>query len=425
MSKWKIYTPEGVQDILAEECFTKKKLEVKIRDMFTGHGYYEIEPPTLEFYDTFSAEPELIPQETMFEFFDPQGRILVLRPDITIPVARIAATKYKDSCLPIKVCYIGNTFRYNELGGGKQKEFTQAGVEILGAVNPEADAEVIATAINTLKASGIKQFQVEIGQVDFFKGLIEDIGLNPKEIKKMCMLIDNKDFFGIGIERIINSHGINEELKQLILELPRLFGSVDIIDRVSKYPLSKRSLKALENLRKVVEILDDYGLTEHISIDLGMIQNLNYYSGIIFKGFTYGVGFPVLTGGRYDGLIEKYGKNCAATGFCANINLIMMALDRHGIKSGTPSVFGLVCYSDGKRKDAVVFCDKLRALGFSAELNINSEPQPIKYAESKNVEKIFNILVDNKVEIFDVVSGSKHKESIDELIAKLSIGGKV
>ena len=136
LSKRNIYTPEGVQDILVEECYTKRGIEDSIRKVFRGFGYFEIETPSLEFYDTFSADGDLIPQEAMFKFFDQQGRILVLRPDITIPVARIVATKYKNTDYHLKFSYIGNTFRYNELGGGKQKEFTQAGLELIGVYSP-------------------------------------------------------------------------------------------------------------------------------------------------------------------------------------------------------------------------------------------------------------------------------------------------
>lgn len=137
--------------------------------MFRSYGYYEIETPIVEFYDVFISEDEITPQETMFKFFDKEGRILVLRPDMTIPTARVAATKYKDADYPLKFSYIGNTFKYNEVGGGKQKEFTQAGIEIIGVNTPEADAEVIAAAIDCVKASGLENFQIDIGQVEFLK----------------------------------------------------------------------------------------------------------------------------------------------------------------------------------------------------------------------------------------------------------------
>ncbi|MDD4494056.1 MAG: ATP phosphoribosyltransferase regulatory subunit, partial [Eubacteriales bacterium] len=178
MSNWNIYTPEGFRDVLFEECYAKRNIEDKIRKMLMQRGFFEIETPSLEFYDAFSPESGLISQETMFKFFDQQGRILVMRPDATIPAARVAATKFGEKDFPLKISYVCNTYRFNELGGGKQKEFTAAGVEIIGEANPEADAEVIAAAIEVIRSLGIDNFQVDIGQMQFFKGIMEDSGLS-------------------------------------------------------------------------------------------------------------------------------------------------------------------------------------------------------------------------------------------------------
>ena len=211
MRKWNIYTPEGMQDILFEGCYVKRNLENQLRMLFLRSGYRELETPSVEFYDVFSGEQSLIPQEGMFKFSDQQGRILVLRPDMTIPIARIAATKMKENLWPVKCCYIGNTFSYNELGGGKQKEYTQAGVEILGIKRPEADAELIALAIKALQIAGIEEFQIDIGQVDFFRGLMEQSGLSAMEAEEIRELIDTKDF--VGVEQLVNRQPISQDLK--------------------------------------------------------------------------------------------------------------------------------------------------------------------------------------------------------------------
>ena len=416
MSKWKIYTPEGVQDILFDECFLKRNLEGKIRTLFRTNGYFEIETPTLEFYDTFCGDGELTPQETMFKFFDQQGRILVLRPDATIPVARVAATKCKDMQYPARFSYIGNTFRFNELGGGKQNEFTQAGVEILGVNTPEADAEVIATAIASIKAAGIESFQIDIGQVEFFKGLMEETGLSEQDTEQMRVLIDQKDF--LGIEELVGRHEIRGDLRDLILELPRLFGCTDIIDRVEKVTFNKRSLAALANLRNVLEILDDYELSKYVSIDLGMVQSLNYYTGIIFRGFTYGVGFPLISGGRYDSLMGKFGKSCPATGFSLGINLIMMAIDRQKIEVEKPCVGSLVCYGKGGRKVAFKLCEVLRSQGMTVELAVmdNDIEKSKKYASGKGIDGVIYILDSKNIELYNLKTGEITKTSIDELL---------
>lgn len=422
MGKWKIYTPEGVQDILVNECFNKRNLEDRIRKVFGSHGYYEVETPIVEFYDVFSAEADITPQETMFKFFDEQGRILVLRPEITIPIARIAATKFKDVNHPLKLSYIGNSFKYNELGGGKQKEFTQAGVEIVGVNSPEADAEIIATAIDALKACGLENFQLDIGQVEFFKGLMEETGLSSEETEQMRVLIDSKDF--VAIEELVKLHDIKDYLKELIFNLPGFFGSIDVIDKVKEYPINKRSINALENLRRVLEIIDDYGYSKYVSVDLGMVQSVNYYTGTIFRGFTYGVGFPILSGGRYDGLVEKFGKNSPATGFSLGINMIMMALDRQKIEIGKPVIDSLICYSEEGRKTAFEICETLRKQGLSVEMDITGADveETKSYAGQKGIGGVLYVPDSKNIEVHNLENGEKKSVTISEL---LEFGGAV
>lgn len=418
MAKWKIYTPEGVQDLLTNECYVKRNLEEKIRRLFRSSGFYEVETPIVEFYDAFLAEDGITAQETMFKFFDQQGRILVLRPEITIPIARIAATKFKDVKHPLRFCYIGNAYNYKELGGGKLKEFTQAGIELLGINSPEADAEIIATAINAVKVSGLEKFQIEIGQVDFFKGLMEETGLSPEEIEQIRILIDRKDY--LSVEELVNTHNIRGDLKELVLSLPRLFGSLDVIETAEKYSLNKKSINALENLRKVLSILEDYGLSNYVSIDLGMVQNLNYYTGIIFRGFTYGAGFPILSGGRYDKLVEKFGKVSPATGFSLGINMIMMALERQKIASEKPSIDCLVSYKEEGRKTAFKVCQSLRDQGLIVEIDVTGKDFAFvkEYARSKEVGGIIQVLDDQRMKLHNLEDDVTSTVTIDELLGR-------
>ncbi|MCX7749402.1 MAG: ATP phosphoribosyltransferase regulatory subunit [Clostridia bacterium] len=418
MAKWKIYTPEGIQDILFDDCYTKRNLEEKVRNLFRSYGYFEVETPTVEFYDVFTSASDMTPQETMFKFFDPQGRILVLRPEMTIPIARMMATKYKDVSSSLRFSYIGNTFKYNEIGGGKQKEFTQAGVEIMGVNGPEADAEVIATAICAVKATGLENFQIDIGQVEFFKGLMEETGLSKQDIEQIRILIDRKDY--LGVEEIVKAHNIRDDLKELILDMPKLFGSVDVIDRVEKIQLNSRSVKALENLREILAILDDYGMSKYVSVDLGMVQSLNYYTGIIFRGFTYGIGFPILSGGRYDGLSEYFGRDCAATGFSLGINMIMMALERQKIEAEKPSVDSLVCYRKDGRKTAIQLCDELRRQGLKVEIDTTQGEIDVlkEYAKEKRIGGIIRILDTDRIEVINIETGEVSAATIGDLLNK-------
>jgi len=401
MKRWNIYTPEGMQDILFERCHFKRNLENSIRLLFLQSGYMEVETPTVEFYDVFSGAQNLIPQEDMFKFTDPQGRILVLRPDMTIPVARVAATKLKDNIWPVKVFYIGNTFSYNEMGGGKQKEYTQAGVEVLGISSPEADAELISLAIQALQKAGLEEFQIDIGQVDFFRGLMEQSGLSEFEAEEIRELIDKKDF--VGVEQLVNSHAIDSELKELILNLPGYFGTADVIDKLAGKS-SGKALNALKYLKKVLEILEDWGFSKYVSIDLGMVQSLNYYTGIVFRGFTYGVGYPVLSGGRYDNLIQRFGKDCPATGFSLGINMIMTALERQNKLTVRPQGGYYIIYHNDSRKKAFSVLNELRQKGEMAELDISSmdTERARIYARNKGIRNIIRIGQNGDIDIIQV-----------------------
>ena len=405
MKRWNIYTPEGVQDILFSQCRLKRKLEADLRSVFTSRGFMEIETPTIEFYDVFGGERGLLKQESMYKFCDAKGRLLVLRPDMTIPVARIAATRIKEEAWPLKCCYIGNAFCYDELGGGKQNEYTQAGAEILGVLSPEADAEVIAMAVKAIKTCGIDDFQIDIGQVDFFKGIMEESGLSPDEVEEVRELIDRKDF--VGVEQVMTRHKVDEDLKTLILNLPRLFGNKDIIMGINQKNIGAKAVDALDYLKAVLEILEDKGLSRYVSIDLGMVQSLNYYTGIVFRGYTFGIGFPILSGGRYDSLVSKFGKDCPATGFTLGVNLVMMALERQNKAENTRPGGVLVTYERDARKLANACCEDLIDKGMAAELDIamGGLDACLDYARTKGLDGIILFRADGTRQEIGIVSG--------------------
>lgn len=416
MPKWKIYTPDGVQDILFDECYMKRNIEAKLRELFRKNGYFEIETPLLEFFDTFTVDEESTPQESMFKFFDQQGRILVLRPDLTIPVARIAASKLKDAEYPLRISYIGNTFRYNESGGGRQKEFTQAGIELLGEVTPESDAEVISIAINAVRTCGLDDFQIDIGQVGFFKGLMEEAGLCEQDVAQMRMLIDRKDF--IGIEEIVGRCDISSDIKKLILDIPRLSGDIDVIAKVRKIVKGRKTLEALDYLENILKILEDYTLNDYVSVDLGMVQSLNYYTGIIFRGFTHGIGFPILSGGRYDNLVEKFGLKLPATGFSLGVNLVMNALERQQSCMEKPQIDSLIYYEKKGRKTAFEICNQLRlqGLGIQMDITMAGKERVEAYARAMGIGGIIGVLDEDLIEIHNLENNEIKRVSRSELL---------
>ncbi len=410
MAKSKVYTPEGVQDILFDECYLKKEIENKARQLFRSKGYREIETPSIEFYDVYSDRQKMLSQETMFKFCDKEGRILALRPDLTVPAVRAAASKLKEYKKPLTLFYVGNSFRYNGSGGGKQKEYTQAGIEIIGAEGSKADAEVIATAVNLLLEAGLENFQIDIGQVEFFKGLMADGGFSKDEAEDVRALIDNKDY--IGLEKMIEDRMLSPELKKLILSMPSLFGSRDIIEKVESMNINDASRSALANLKEVLEILDDYGYGNYVSVDLGMLPGLDYYTGIIFRGFTHGIGFPVCSGGRYDNLAETFGDRAPATGFSLGINMLITAMRRQKTANIHCGKRYFISYEESERKTAFIKAQEYRKSGIEAAVDVKgfSLDEALDYGVKGDFSSVIYISRGGKINQFDLTAftgGSK------------------
>ncbi len=391
MGKWKYYTPEGVSDILPEECSKKREIEKKLRTLFSLSGYREIETPGLEFYDVYASGEGFAPQEGMFKFFDHQGRILSLRYDGTIPAVRVASTLMKESKPPFRLSYIGNMYRYNETGGGKQREFTQAGIELMGPNNSSADAQVIATAIDSALVCGLTDLQVSLGNVEFFKGLTEEWKLKNESVKLLLKFIDGKET--VALEDLSAELGLDDRAKTALMKMTSSYGTFDLIEEMKDLVSNKRSLNALENLRGVLEILSDMDLLKYVSLDLGMLQSLDYYTGIIFKGFTYGIGFPLFSGGRYDNVASEFGRNLPATGFSIGINFVMNALR---IQKKETSDFGLqiiVGYDEASRKQAFDFAKSKRIENIRTELDCSGlDFEELKiYAKSAKIPEVYYI----------------------------------
>lgn len=361
MGTWKFYTPDGVLDWLPDDCATKRRLEAGLRELFSQCGYQEIETPGIEFYDAYAAGGGFAPQEDLFKFFDEKGRILCLRYDGTVPAARLAATLLRDAEPPLRLSYINEMYRYQEYGGGRQREFTQAGVELMGVSTPEADAEVIALAIEGARRCGIENLQVSLGQVAFFKGLLKDYEMTDEDALALQRRIDGKEM--VALEELVSRLALPAPVRRVLLMMPELYGTFEVIEQLKAEVDSPLALAALDNLRDVLLILQDDGLLDTISLDLGMLQSLDYYSGTIFKGFTYGLGFPLFSGGRYDRVTEAFGRNLPSTGFSIGLNLMMTALRRQQIQSEPVPSAILLGYAPTARAAALAYARSLRLAG--------------------------------------------------------------
>ncbi|MDP4146152.1 MAG: ATP phosphoribosyltransferase regulatory subunit [Bacillota bacterium] len=390
MGDWRKYIPDGTRDILFKECSVKVEVENKLRTVYKRGGYSELVSPTLEFYDVFNLENQPIEQEKMYKLFDNKGRIMVLRPDMTTPIARIVSTKIKNDIYPVKLCYTSNIFRVNENLNGKLSEITQSGIEIVGTDSIKADAEAVITAIKALKAIGLKNFKIEIGQAEFFKAIMEDVDINPDEKEKIRKCIENKNFAALREILALKEAEIGEEKAKMLNKLPELFGGMEVLETAKGLTKNAKALETLNSVEELYEIIKCVGLQEYLTIDLGMVQHINYYTGLIFRGYSTEVGDDILTGGRYDRLMEQFGKKMPATGLALNVDNILIAMERQYIASEETHPEEYVIYADKAHlKEAYALLTDMENEGKSAEISVlDSEEETRKYAQSRNKKLI-------------------------------------
>ena len=353
-----LHTPEGVRDIYDRECARKLAIQEKISHIFHLYGYEDIETPTFEYFDIFNKERGSVTSQEMFKFFDRDNNTLVLRPDMTPAIARCVGKYFFEETVPVRLCYRERTFTNNSSYQGRQKEITQTGVELIGDDASTADAEVIAMVIEALKASGLKEFQVELGQVEFFRGLTEEAGMDQETRETLRELIENKNYFGV--EELISRQRISDSLGTMFLRLPELFGTLDQLGQVKAMVTNERSRKAIERLEKIQAILESYGLADYVSYDLGMLSKYQYYTGIIFKAYTYGTGEYIVNGGRYDKLLVQFGKDVPAVGFAIIIDQLMLALARQKVEIAAEPTAAMVLYDPRVQDQAVKMARELR-----------------------------------------------------------------
>lgn len=402
MTDLKLHTPTGVSDILPDECRIKKEIENTLWSVFASMGYSEVEPPTYEYYDVFEGNGGQLSQENLFKFFDEKGRILTLRPDMTSAIARMVATKNVSDTLPLRFCYTGNVFRVEKTEGARRREFTQSGIELIGATSPKADAEVIAATIEAALAVGIEELQLEIGQVAFFNGLAKQAGLSAEDTEMLRNRIDCKDL--VGIRTLAEKLDIPDNLKELISQLPYLFGGEEVFEKAQIEGLNDMSRGALENLKEIYSLLVAYGYEKYISIDLGMLQKIDYYTGSIFKCFTHGVAFPICAGGRYDKLIGGFGKDLGAVGVAFGVNRIMSALRTHGGSIDTQMPAATLVYAEpGADADAYEVAYTLRMQSYPIEMYIGDGDHLAADAYAKATAKsaMIRVMADGNIQFKD------------------------
>lgn len=388
-----LHTPVGVRDIYNDECYDKLLIQNRIHKIFKEYGYSDIQTPTFEFFDIFNKERGSVASKNMYKFFDREGNTLVLRPDMTPSIARASAKYFMDEEMPIRLCYVGNAFINNSEYQGKLKEFTQIGSELLGDNTSDADAEVIAMVIESLLKAGLTEFQIEIGQPEFFKGIVEKAGLDADTIEELRELLENKKYFGV--EDVLEKANVPQEDREVFLKFQEFVGSVEMIQAAKTLNINDKSKAALERLEKLYSILVIYGYEKYISFDLSMLNMYQYYTGIVFKGYTYGTGDAIVTGGRYDNLLGQFGKDFAAIGFAVNLDQLMVALERQHIKLGEKDTKKMILYGVENQREAINYTKTLRSenecVMMVRKRSNHQMKDYISYAKRSNVSEIIII----------------------------------
>lgn len=359
MKKDLLHTPEGVRDIYNGECARKLVLQNRLRDVCTRYGYSDIQTPSFEFFDVFSKERGSVPSTELFKFFDRYGNTLVLRPDMTPAIARTAAKYFGEHVLPLKLCYVGNTFiNVSKYYQGKLKENTTIGAELIGDASIDADFEIISMVVDCMKNAGLKEFQVEVGNVMFFKGLLNAAGIDGEEEEILVSLIQEKNYFGV--EELLCSLKIDTHIADVLLELPQLFGSVEVLDKARRLTDIPDCLASIDRLYQLYELLKITGADQYISFDLGALSNHAYYTGIIFHAYTFGTGEPVVNGGRYDQLIGQFGGDKASIGFSITLDSLMAAITRQQLEIPVDINGVLLVYEPQDLIGAIAAADRMR-----------------------------------------------------------------
>jgi ATP phosphoribosyltransferase regulatory subunit len=328
--------PEGVRDLLFADAAAWRSLEEALRTTWSSWGYREIILPTFEYADTLSTDVGAEIDAEMYRFFDRHGRTLALRPDMTIPTARVVGTRLYDQPLPLRISYVGSVYRYEPPRAGRQHEFTQAGVELIGAPSRIADAETVALAVEALRAAGLPEFRVTLGHVGFFRGLLAALDLPEKASRSLRQAVNRKAEAELAA-MLAQSAGAPRAARDALLALPRLTGGPEVLSEAAGMCAHPQMERALDDLRQVQTLLDAYGVAGEVSYDLAEVRDLDYYTGITYEGFAPGLGFSIISGGRYDELVGHFGPPLPAVGWALTLDRVLVARELQGVEHPEPT----------------------------------------------------------------------------------------
>ncbi len=389
MSKKILETPYGTQDFLPREAAIKRVIEQKVFKIFKRYGYEEVVTPTIEYLETLTMGSSRTIEEHLFKMFDRSNRTLALHHEMTTPIARLVSSRLKDSSMPLKLSYNTNVFRYEQTLPGRQCEFYQAGVELLGSSSTCADAEIIALAVECLQSAGLNDFELCLGQVEFASGIMEQNNLDVETKEFLKTAIEHHDI--VALEKRVDELQLSKTTADSLKQIPYLHGGKEIINKAHNFALNERSRRALDNLSEIYRLLEVYNVADKIVFDLGLIRDFSYYTGMVFEAYAPNLGYSLAGGGRYDHMLKDFGLACPATGFALGIERIMLARKRQGIVEDYRVRDIYIGYDAANVNEAIKDAQRLRSEGKVIELALM--PQSEDEARQSQHDKGYNELI--------------------------------
>lgn len=408
----RLHTPEGVKDFLPDEFAYKRNVEKITERTFLSWGYKRVSTPTLEYSEVFS-DTGSVPGPEKYRFLSREGDILVLRSDMTPAICRMAAGEYSEGDLPLRFYYVENMFRYNEKNQGKMREMTHCGIELMGESGVEGDCEVIICAAVSLLNLGLKSFKIDIGHADFLEGALEEAGISGEAALSIKDAIIDKDY--IKVTEITEGFRMEEKKRYFLQNLPLYLGGEDVLDKAKDIFKNKRSLDALENMQKIYDYLKECGFEKYICFDLGIVPQLDYYTGIIFRGYASGTGYSILSGGRYDRLSECFESDFPAVGFVLKIDELIPVLETNNISFKNKKADTLLIYTAEGKSCAVKTGIKLRKSGMNIENYYGELDRGLDYAAEKGFGGVLYFSDSENVRIFNIAEDQEVSMKVSEL----------
>ncbi|MDF2629898.1 MAG: hisS2 [Symbiobacteriaceae bacterium] len=384
--------PEGVRDQLPREAAQMRRLADRLGEVFGTWGYREVVTPGLEYLETVTAGAgSLGRREDLYQLFDRKGRTLALRPDMTTPIARVAATKMAGEPLPLRLSYFAPVYRYRAQKAGSVSEIWQAGIELIGAAGAAADGEVVALACGALAASGLEGFKLGLGHVDFVEGIFAEAGVDRATEEALKEALVARDL--VAFEKGVREAGLPGEKAELLTAMASFQGSYE--QAVARFggvgeSGAGRVVRALRELGTMLQLLAELGVAGQVSLDLGLTRSLGYYTGVVFEGYAPGVGSPVLGGGRYDNLLADFGGRLPATGFALELDRLLVALERQGRLPGAPGLDAVVECPPDRVGEAMAAARELRGRGLTVEVDLlgRTGAELVKYARARGARVV-------------------------------------